>query len=264
MRIRLFVGVLAVFLLLAFILVHGGTLFRSSPSIPYGKFVKVSNQDLAPPNTVAVYVQSWIGCPVGAAASWAVYNALSEFGNLTYYTHYSDPLDRAANHVPGLIFENFTPRHTALNPTTTVTFQIAYLYNEYLNGTPSGIPLNTSQLIPVGETELRQSFPSSVANLIIQYETQVPVQGYGKPSALIPDPPHLNFGILVSGPNGTWLLTTPLVSTSSVEGMEPSYVMSHLDQVPSIVNGTNQLLLVISMASGGQIQYQNCLVTPSY
>lgn len=45
-------------------------------TIPAGTFVKVNDQDYAPPGKVIVVVQSWYGCPVGAAASWAIYNVI--------------------------------------------------------------------------------------------------------------------------------------------------------------------------------------------
>lgn len=211
-------------------------------AIPFGQFIKVSNEDYAPPGKVAIYVQSWIGCPVGAAASWDLYKLLSHYGKVEYYTHYSDPLDKAAPSIPGLIFLNFTPN-------SSLIFHIAYTYNEYLNATPNGTPIATSQLIQVGEKELIQAFGQQIAGIIIKYETQVPVASLGKPSALAVSPPHLNFAILVTGPNGTYILTTPLVNPKTLEGYNISYVMTHLNEIPPLVSGYQELYQTVLEAS---------------
>ncbi|EZQ02045.1 MULTISPECIES: DUF929 domain-containing protein [Acidianus] len=215
----------------------------SRAEIPYGKFVKVSNKDLAPPGKIIVVEQSWIGCPVGAVASWALYDVLSHYGNLSYYEHYSDPYDKVASNIPGLIFTGFKSNGV-------VEYQVSYLYNEYLNATPSGVPIPLSKLVQVGEEELQQELPGNVSSVIIKYETEVPVIGYNNASAFIVHPNHLNFAILISGPNGTYIVSTPLISPKILEGYSPSYVMSHLDNFPQIIQAANYINQVILMAAG--------------
>ncbi|MCY0858807.1 MAG: DUF929 domain-containing protein [Sulfolobaceae archaeon] len=227
-------AVIAVIILVGVLSYYYLFVLPTSASIPAGVFVKVSNEDYAPLGKIEIYVQSWIGCPVGAAASWAIYLLISHYGKVEYYAHYSDPYDKSAPNIPGLIFLNFTPN-------SSIDFHIAYLYNEYLNATPNGTPIAVSQLIQVGEEELEHDFPAPIAQLIIKYETQVPIKQYGKPSALYVSPPHLNFAILITGPNGTYILTTPLVNPKTLEGYNISYVMSHLSQIQSIVNGYEEL-----------------------
>ncbi|BFH73133.1 DUF929 domain-containing protein [Sulfurisphaera javensis] len=215
--------------------------------IPAGKFVKISNIDLAPKGQVIVVEQSWYGCPVGAAASWAIYNVLKNYGNITYEFHYSDPDHKPAN-IPGLIFLNFTP-------TSIVRFYVAYVYNEYLNASYNGTPIPQNELIPIGEKILEEEYasmglPPQVSQFIIQYETNVTVEQYGKPSALYVQPPHLNFAILISGPNGTYIVTTPIVNPDILSGYSPQYVFNNLDQFQQIINASNMIQQVILEAAG--------------
>ncbi len=215
--------------------------------IPAGRFIKISNEDLAPSGKIIVVVQSWYGCPVGAAASWAIYDVLKNYGNLSYELHYSDP-DHSPANIPGLIFTGF-------KSTSVVEFYVAYVYNEYLNASYNGTPIPQNQLIPVGEQILKEEYaqmglPPQVAQLIIQYETQIPVINYGKPSALYAKPPHLNFAILISGPNGTYIVTTPIVNPTILEGYSPQYVLLHLDQFPQIIQAARMIQNTILEAAG--------------
>ncbi|BCU67001.1 hypothetical protein HS7_04380 [Sulfolobales archaeon HS-7] len=228
---------------LAFYFVGYKYIIGKSQAIPYGKFVKISNVDYAPKGKILIVEQSWIGCPVGAAASWVIYNVLFHYGNLSYYEHYSDPFDKAASNVPGLIFTGF-------KPSGVVEYEVVYTYNEYLNATPSGQPIPVNQLIPVGEQVLYAQLPQNIAALMIKYETQVPLINYNNASALVVKPPHLNFGLLITGPNGTYVLTGALVSPKLLEGYTPQYVMSHLDSFSAIVNESNYIESYILYAAG--------------
>ncbi|MCY0849848.1 DUF929 domain-containing protein [Sulfuracidifex metallicus] len=239
--------------------------------IPFGKFIKVSNQDLAPPGKVEVIEQSWIGCPVGAVASWAIYGALGKWGTFTYYNHTSDPLDTVAQNIPGLIFENFKPN-------STVEFHVVYVYNEYLNGSAvldnatflSGYPISENQLVPQGEKILNQSLKETlnqtdwynISSLFIKYETQVKVEGYNNSSAYIVKPPHLNFGMIITGPNGTWIDTTPLISPTYLKGMTINEVWTQLDHnggnLTAIVSAANYIELIINEASGTGAPVVSC------
>ncbi|MEM4086251.1 MAG: DUF929 domain-containing protein [Saccharolobus sp.] len=219
----------------------------TAQGIPAGKFVKVSNVDLAPKGKIIVVEQSWYGCPVGAAASWAIYDVLKNYGNISYELHYSDP-DHSPANIPGLIFTNFTPN-------SVVEFYIAYVYNEYLNASYNGTPISQNQLITTGEQILKEEYaqmglPSQVAQLIIQYETQVSITNYGKPAALYVKPPHLNFAILISGPNGTYIVTTPIVNPTILEGYSPQYVLTHLDQFSEIIQAAQMIQNTIIEAAG--------------
>ncbi|ARM74724.1 DUF929 domain-containing protein [Acidianus manzaensis] len=218
-------------------------------SIPAGKFIKISNEDLAPPGKIIVVEQSWYGCPVGAAASWAIYNTLKNYGNISYELHTSDP-DHSPANIPGLIFLHF-------NSSSILQFYVAYVYNEYLNGSYNGTPIPKNQLIPVGEQILKEEYQqmgvpnaSLVYQLIIKYETEVNVQQYGKPAALYVNPQHLNFAILISGPGGTYIVTTPIVNPTILEGYSPGYVFGHLDQFSAIINASSMIQNTILDAAG--------------
>lgn len=218
--------------------------------IPAGKFVKISNADYAPPGKVIVVEQSWYGCPVGAAASWAIYNALKYYGTLNFTFHTSDPYHSPPS-IPGLIFTGFKSNGV-------VEFYVAYVYNEYLNASYNGTPISKSQLIPVGEEILKEELESmgvpnatAVANLVIEYEVNVSIINYSKPSALYVKPPHLNFAILISGPNGTYIVTTPIVNPTILEGYTPQYVFQNLSNFPQIIQASTMIENVISEAYGG-------------
>ncbi|WP_240931239.1 DUF929 domain-containing protein [Acidianus sulfidivorans] len=221
----------------------------ASASIPEGKFVKISNEDLAPSGKIIIVEQSWYGCPVGAAASWAIYNVLREYGNVSYELHTSDPTHSPAN-IPGLVFLHF-------NSTSILQFYVAYVYNEYLNASYNGTPIPKNELIPVGEQILKEEYQqmgvpnaSLVYNLIVKYETEINVQQFDKPAALYVNPPHLNFALLISGPNGTYIVTTPIVNPTILEGYSPGYVLNHLDQFTQIINASNMIQNTILEAAG--------------
>lgn len=239
--------IVIVVLVIAFFSIYYISKLSNASTIPAGKFVKISNMDLAPKGEVIVVEQTWYGCPVGAAASWAIYNVLKNYGNITFEFHYSDPDHNPAN-IPGLIFLNFTP-------TSIVRFYVAYVYNEYLNASYNGTPIPQNKLVTVGEEILKEEYASmglnpQVANYIIQYETQVPIQQYGKPSAYYVQPPHLNFAILISGPNGTYIITTPIVNPNILSGYSPQYVYSHLDNFQQIIQASQMIQQVILEAAG--------------
>ncbi len=240
-----------------------GTFLYNVTSVPMYKFVKVSNQDYAPQGKVEVIEQSWVGCPVGATASWAIYGALSHFGKFSYYNHTSDPYDKVASNIPGLIFLNFTPN-------STILFKVVYIYNEYLNASAtlknntyvSGTPIPTDELVSNGEEILNQSLPRDIASLFVKYETEIPVQGYQNASAYIVKPPHLNFGLIVTGPNGTWVMTTPMMNPTYLQGMTVNGVWEQLNNgggnLTEIVNAANYLEKVISMASSSSAPEVSC------
>jgi len=234
-RRNLITAIIGIIVIITGVIAYVTHFVVSAQHIPAGKFIKISNVDLAPKGNVIIVEQSWYGCPVGAAASWAIYDFLQHYGNLSYKLWYSDPYRTPAN-IPGLLFTNFTSN-------SIVDFYIAYVYNEYLNASYNGTPIPQNELVPVGEQIIKEEYtqmglPSQVVHYIIQYETQVPIQQYGEPSAFYGKLSHLNFAILISGPNGTYIVTTPIVNPIVLEGYTPSYVLNNLDQFPQIVQAS--------------------------
>jgi hypothetical protein len=126
----------------------------------------------------------------------------------------------------------------------------------------SGTPIPTSQLVPQGEKILNESLPANISALFIKYETQVPVQGYENASAYVVKPPHLNFGLIVTGPNGTWVMTTPLVSPTYLQGMSVEGVWQQLEHnggnLTEIVNAADYLESIIGMASASSAPQVSC------
>ncbi|MCG3108159.1 hypothetical protein L3N51_00440 [Metallosphaera sp. J1] len=226
----------------------------SAPSA-FTNFVKVSSTDYAPNGTTQVYLISWYGCPYGATLSWPLYIALSNYGNLTVMPHYSvaEPDIGNGAPIPGLLFQGFTPD-------SNVQFHAIYIYNQYLNATPSGEPVNNGDRVQVGLNELSSMTPSWVVNLVEQYQlnqTQVVYDGHQVPIALGSSEPHLVTTLIISGPGGTWIMlgypkSLPpgeLVSIST----NSTQLLSEIESghVPSQIESTaQQILQIIQKASG--------------
>ena len=172
-------------------------------SNPYLTFAKVSNSSFSQGNRVEVYLVSWVGCPYGASDSWGLYLALSHFGELNATPNLSDvELVETPNNttapvaVPGLIFNGFRPN-------SSVDFHAVYLLNRvYNNGTaslPNGTLIPTSEVLQVELNELRSEAPQWVYNLVYQYQVESGMV-YQFPL------PHIASTVIVTGPNGTWML----------------------------------------------------------
>lgn len=180
---------------------------------PFFQFVKVSNTDYAPNNTVEVYLVSWVGCPYGASDSWGLYIALKNYGNLSVTPNYSDeesiPISTTNTingKVPGLIFNSF-------KPTSNVEFYPIYLLGRiYTSNSTASLPNGTiisysgNSLVNLELNELQHEAPSWVYNLIYTYQiaTNFPNQNEG--IAYLGNPPHIASTIIITGPKGTWMM----------------------------------------------------------
>jgi len=149
-RRNLITAIIGIIVIITGVIAYVTHFVVSAQHIPAGKFIKISNVDLAPKGKVIIVEQSWYGCPVGAAASWAIYDFLQHYGNLSYKLWYSDPYRTPAN-IPGLLFTNFTSN-------SIVDFYIAYVYNEYLNASYNGTPIPQNELVPVGEQIIKEEY----------------------------------------------------------------------------------------------------------
>jgi hypothetical protein len=89
---------------------------------------------------------------------------------------------------------------------------------------------------------------AQVASIIIYYEVNITVSNYGKPPALYVRPPHLNFAILISGPNGTYIVHTPIVNPTTLEGHSLQYIYQNLDTFTQIIQASDMIQNVIAMA----------------
>jgi outer membrane protein assembly factor BamB len=210
-----------------------------------GKWVKITSQDFAPTNKTEVFLDGWIGCHVAAMDSWLIYYVLSHYGiNFTYEFHTSDPY-RVPPNVPGLIFEGYkAPKNSQ------IMFDWIYMYNEYLNETtlPTPQPMNYT-LSPTiatydGLMELKDFAPQWVYNIAIMYN--VPIVGQFK------SPPHVVTMLIVTGPNGTWLLLGPSYPPSSIAKLTPEQVMEDLltQSNPELMQAIYQFWQVLNESMG--------------
>jgi Domain of unknown function (DUF929). len=186
---------------------------QNGGSFPFLQFVKVSNQDYASsPDTVEVYFVSWEGCTYGAAQSWPIYLALSHYGKVNATPNWSDPEPlltpngsvSAPMQVPGLLFQSFEPNGS-------VRFHSFYMIGRiFYNGTFSltngtVIPYSGDSIVTLEQEELQKDVPGWVYDLIVKYELETPVGQYPD-LADAGNPPHLATVLLITGPNGTWMI----------------------------------------------------------
>jgi len=186
---------------------------QTNGSFPFLQFVKVSNKDYASsPNTVEVYFVSWEGCPYGATQSWPLYLALSHYGKVNATPIWSDPEPLPTPNgsvstpmpVPGLLFQSFVPNGS-------VRFHFFYMigsifYNgsfSLTNGTV--IPFSGDSIVTFEQQELQKDVPSWVYDLIAKYELETPVGHYPN-LAEAGNPPHIATVMIITGPNGTWMI----------------------------------------------------------
>jgi len=205
--------IVALVVVLAFVKPPATNTAQNGGSFPFLQFVKVSNQDYASsPNTVEVYLVSWEGCPNGATQSWPLYLALSHYGKVNATPIWSDPEPlptpngsvSAPMQVPGLLFQSFVPNGS-------VRFHFLYLIGRiFYNGSfslPNGtvIPFSGDSILTFEQQELQKDVPSWVYDLIAKYELETPVGQYPN-LADAGNPPHIATVLLITGPNGTWMI----------------------------------------------------------
>lgn len=162
-----------------------------------GKIFKVNSINYSGNNSVQVYFISWYGCPNGATSSWVLYLALSKFGNVSVEPHGSRFYLQFHSAVPGLIFTGFMPN-------STVYFHYVYMYNQYLNATATGIPINnTVQAIKLGLDTVKNSTPSWVYNIVYYYQIEDKLVSTGNGSIAFSSGHLVTMGI-ITGPKGTY------------------------------------------------------------
>jgi len=200
-------------------LLHSSNSSTNSPTnsstnqpYPFFQLAKVSDTNYAGNNSVQVYFISWYGCPYGASDSWGLYIALAKYGILNATPNYSDfeaiPISQSNSiqgEVPGLIFNSFIPK-------SNVNFHPIYLLGRIFNSNstaslPNGtlISYSGNSLVNLELNELQKEAPSWVYNLIYQYQIQTPFE-QGEAIAYLGNPPHIASTIIITGPNGTWMM----------------------------------------------------------
>ena len=215
--------------------------FSPPSTMPWGKFVQVSNKDMS--SGITIYYVSWYGCPIGATDSWAFYLALEHFGNasLTYpVPHYSLSTDAYPN-TPGIIFTHSTSF-------ANISFVPIYAYNQTMTGTVSNQPY-PGTLLTYGLSVTKSSLPSSVYSLEYDMMETVPTQGFNGQAAGLANG-HINTNAIITGPKGAWALIGPLFSPSKLEGQSSSQLLNgEALNNTYILNGETAVLSAMEAAS---------------
>ena len=208
---------------------HASNNFSPPSQIPWGKFVQISSGNFG--TQVNIYFISWYGCPIGAADSWSFYLALSNNGNLSSFVsgHYSFSGDSFPD-TPGLIFSPFSAGN--------VNFHPYYVYNQTM-GSPSNSPINGSKL-SFGMIELKSELPSPIYSIEYSAMETIPTSGFnGESSGMVNH--HVNTNVIITGPNGAWLLNGPLFSPGVLSGLTPSQILTNISANQYVLQGSSSI-----------------------
>ena len=265
------IGVILIVAVLSFNgIISFGHSSNSSPSFsppqydPWGSFAKVSTNDYAPSGSTNIYYVSWIGCPIGAADSWVIYGALSQYGNINsyIYTHHSSPNEGSYACIPGLIFDQ---SFSVNSGNVHINMDPVYLYNwtlfgqegnNYKNPNGTGVQieppnsLKDSTLVTYGLNVAQQKLPASIFNILKQYETVYPVTGAGSApgtvSAQLTSVYHITTIMIVTGANGTYIFNGPFFDPPSLDQYSPVYIADNFPHITEIKNAVENLIPYLS------------------
>ena len=218
--------------------------FKPPQSISAGTYYKVSDRDLLSNGSSGVYFLSWIGCPIGATNSWAIYYGINSTENISSHVqlHTADPSDVYSNDTtgqPGLLFKgdfSFT------DSGHKVTFYPLYIYNETMSGTTANKTI-TGSLASYGLSLVNSTYPPAVAAIFNKYASDITYKG------------HLTTTVLITGPHGAYIFNSYMYSVVSggVLGSgspdhgnwtphTPQYVMSHLGTATNVQGGATAFM----------------------
>ncbi len=224
----LLTGIMAIIIVVIVVLAVLNPFFAPPAKITSSKYYKVSQGDLLSNGSSAVFFLSWIGCPIGATDSWALYYGINSTTNISSHVelHTADPADIYSNSTtgqPGLLFNgNFT--FTASGH--KFTFYPLYMFNETMTGTVGNKPIHGS-LLSYGLSLINNTYPAKVAAMFNKYSSDISFKG------------HLTTTILITGPHGTYIFNAFMYTPGAVLGSgspghgqwnpnTPQYVMSHI------------------------------------
>jgi hypothetical protein len=228
-------------------------------TIPFGKFYEISNVDYAPASQVNVYLSSWYGCPIGAADSWMLLDYFSQYVNMSSSIQLNKAPFANDTAVPGLLFRTFSYVHAATNDSSkfTVNFYPYYLYNLYLNATADGLsnveggtPINSSQLVSTGLSELNFSgIPDPIVRIVQNITTVDRLSGTNTSSAFLYSPHKINTVMVITGPGGTWILNMYVIDPGSLTSYTPQYMLDHYATMPSVISAEASFASAMTDAS---------------
>jgi hypothetical protein len=186
------------------------TQFTTPSSIQWGTFTQLSNTNYG--THINIYYISWYGCPFGAADSWAFHLYLKNIG---YKQHYSNAKDIYPN-TPGLLFTDGFSNNT-------LTFTPIYLYNQTMTGNTLNQTI-TGSLLTYGLNTLSQKLPQSIYTLEKEVMTIIPTSPFNQPSGIKMQ--HINTNIIITGPNGAWVLNGAFYNPDLLKGLSTNTVLN--------------------------------------
>ena len=218
--------------------------FFSPPSkISPDKYYKISDHDLLSNGSTGIYFISWLGCPIGATDSWALYYAMNSttdiYSHVEYHQAYNqDIYSNAAGTVgqPGLLFKGtFSFQYNG----KTVTFYPLYMYNQTMTGTVNNGKINGS-LASYGLSLINSTYPSSVAKMFNKYASDITYDN------------HLETTFIITGPHGAYIFNSFMydggalgsgtyseTAQNSYSPYTPQHVMSGLSTDSTIISAAH-------------------------
>jgi hypothetical protein len=242
--------IVAAIIIIIVVLAVTNPFFKPPQSISAGSYYKVSDSDLLSNGSSGVYFLSWIGCPIGATDSWAIYYGINSTENISSHVqlHTADPSDVYSNETtgqPGLLF---TGDFSFTDSGHKVTFYPLYMYNETMSGTTANKPINGS-LVSYGLSLVNLTYPSAVAAIFNKYASDISYDN------------HLTTTVLITGPHGSYIFNSymyPVVSGGVLgsgtadhgdwDPHTPQYVMSHLGTATNVQSGATSFMEHIAKA----------------
>ena len=239
-------GVIAAIIIVVIVVIAITNPFFAAPaSISPDKYYKISDHDLLSNGTTGIYFISWLGCPIGATDSWALYYAMNSttdiFGHVEYHQAYDrDIYANAAGTAgqPGLLFKgtfNFQYKGK------TVTFYPLYMYNETMTGTVNNGTIHGT-LKSYGLSLINSTFPAAIAKIFNKYASDITYDH------------HLETTFIITGPHGAYILNsfmydpqgtlgtgawTDSPSTNTYSPFSPQTVMSSLGSDSAIISAAH-------------------------
>lgn len=238
-------GVIALIIIVVIVIIAVTNPFFAPPaSISPDKYYKISDHDLLSNGSTGVYFISWLGCPIGATDSWALYYAMNSttdiYSHVEYHEAYNkDIYANAAGTAgqPGLLFRGtFNFQYNG----KTVTFYPLYMYNQTMTGTVTNGTISGT-LASYGLSLIKAKYPTGVVNMFSRYASDITYKG------------HLETTFIITGPHGAYILNsfmynpsvlgtgtwTDSPSTNTYSPFSPQSVMPGLGSDSAIISAAH-------------------------
>ena len=239
----IFSVIAAIIIVVIVVLAITNPFFFAPSSISPDKYYKISDHDLLSNGSTGIYFISWLGCPIGATDSWALYYAMNSttdiYSHVEYHQAYNqDIYSNAAGTVgqPGLLFKGtFSFQYNG----KTVTFYPLYMYNQTMTGTVNNGKINGS-LASYGLSLINSTYPSSVAKMFNKYAPDITYDN------------HLETTFIITGPHGAYIFNSFMydggalgsgtyseTAQNSYSPYTPQHVMSGLSTDSTIISAAH-------------------------